>query len=197
MRIVPLVAASLVVAGLSVAGCGAGGDSTTPSSSSATASGEDAAVAYMDKVCTAASAFVTTPKTPPQLDGNDPAKLKADMAAYMGQMADAFTRTAGQLREVGPSPVAGGDEQVERMAVTFTDIAKNFSDAKAALEAADANDPVGGLQAAGEAIARLDQFVQPLKQLEASPELMAAAERAGACQGLRTLTPSGSAAPTS
>ncbi|MFD7652719.1 hypothetical protein ACFV4N_01915 [Actinosynnema sp. NPDC059797] len=189
MRFVPLVAAVLVVAG-----CGSGGDSTAPSSSASP--GDEAAVAYMDKVCTAASAFVTTPKTPPQLDGGDPAKLKADMAAYMGQMADAFTRTAGQLREVGPSPVAGGDEQVERMAVTFTDIAKNFGDAKAALEAADANDPVGGLQAAGEAITRLDSFVEPLKQLEASPELGAAAEKADACQSLRTLTPPESAAPT-
>ncbi|MFT7835619.1 hypothetical protein Q5530_05665 [Saccharothrix sp. BKS2] len=190
MRFVPLVAAVLVVAG-----CGSGGDSTAPSSSAPPE--EVAAVAYMDKVCTAASAFVTTTKTPPRLDGGDPVKLKADMAAYMGQMAEAFTRTAGQLREVGPSPVAGEGEQVERMAVTFTDIAKNFSDAKAALEAADANDPVGGLQAAGEAIARLDSFVEPLKQLEASPELAAAAEKAEACQSLRTLTPPAGDAPES
>ncbi|WP_428829931.1 hypothetical protein [Saccharothrix syringae] len=159
---------------------------------------------YMDKVCTAASAFVTTPKTPPRLDADDPVKLKADMAVYMGQMAEAFNQTAAKLREVGPSPVAGGDEQVAGMADTFGGIAKNFSDAKAALEAADANDPVGGLQAAGEAITRLDEFVQPLKQLEASPELAGAAEKAEACQSLRTLTPvesagpaSGSVAPTS
>lgn len=188
MRLLPLVAAVAVMAG-----CGSGGDSASPTSSSPS---DSAAVTYMDKVCTAASSFVTVPKTPPNLDANDPAKLKADMGLYMGQMAEAFTQTATRLREVGPSPVAGGDEQVESMAVTFTGIAKNFTDAKAAIDAADANDPVGGLQAAGEAITRLDDFVAPLKQLEASPELSAAAEKASACQSLRTLKPSENAAPT-
>ncbi|XVS64805.1 hypothetical protein ACQPYE_01705 [Actinosynnema sp. CA-299493] len=194
MRLLPLVAATALV--VAVAGCGSGGDSTTPPSSTESPA-EAAAVAYMDKVCTAASSFTTVQKTPPQLDANDPAKLKADMGAYMGQMADAFTRTATELRAVGPSPVAGGDEQVEQMAVTFTGIAKNFTDAKAAIEAADAGDPVGGLQAAGEAITRLDDFVAPLKQLEASPELSAAAEKAAACQDLRTLRPSEPVTPTS
>ncbi|GAB3000392.1 hypothetical protein [Saccharothrix stipae] len=193
MRLLPLVAATAVVVAL--AGCGSGGDTTAPTSS--TSPSDAAAVAYMDKVCTAAASFATVQKTPPQLDANDPAKLKADMGAYMGQMADAFSQTAARLRDVGPSPVAGGDQQVEQMAATFTDIAKNFTDAKAAIEAADANDPVGGLQAAGEAITRLDDFVAPLKQLEASPELSSAAEKAGACQDLRTLRPSESASPTS
>jgi hypothetical protein len=192
MRLLPLVAAVAVA----VAGCGSGGDSTAPTSTSASPS-DDAAVAYMDKVCTAAASFATVPKTPPQLDANDPAKLKADMGAYMGQMADAFGQTAAKLRDVGRSPVAGGDEQVAQMAATFTDIAKNFTDAKAAIEAADANDPVGGLQAAGEAITRLDDFVAPLKQLEASPELSSAAEKAAACQDLRTLRPSEPPTPTS
>lgn len=191
MRLLPLVAAMVVA----VAGCGSGGDTTAPTTS--TTPSDAAAVAYMDKVCAAAASFTTVQKTPPQLDANDPAKLKAEMGTYMGQMADAFTQTATRLREVGPSPVPGGDAQVEQMAVTFTGIAKNFSDAKAAIEAADANDPVGGLQAAGEAITRLDDFVTPLKQLEASPELSAAAEKAAACQGLRTLGPSESVVPTS
>ena len=192
MRLLLLAATAVVVA---VAGCGSGGDSTAPPSSASPS--DTAAVAYMDKVCTAASSFATVPKTPPKLDANDPAKLKADMGAYMGQMADAFSQTAAKLRDVGPSPVAGGDQQVEQMAVTFTGIAKNFGDAKAAIEAADANDPVGGLQAAGEAITRLDDFVAPLKQLEASPELSAAAEKAPACQDLRTLRPTENATPTS
>lgn len=193
MRLLPLVAATALV--VAVAGCGSGGDTTAPTSSQSPS--DAAAVAYMDKVCTAAASFASVPKTPPQLDANDPAKLKADMGAYMGQMADAFSQTATRLRDVGPSPVAGGDQQVEQMAATFTDIAKNFTDAKAAIEAADAGDPVGGLQAAGEAITRLDDFVAPLKQLEASPELSAAAEKAESCQDLRTLRPSEPAAPTS
>ncbi|MEU4741118.1 hypothetical protein AB0G02_11740 [Actinosynnema sp. NPDC023658] len=195
MRLIPLLASAAVVVAVAGCGSGSGGGSSTPTSSSAPS--DEAAVAYMDKVCTATAAFTTTPKTPPQLDANDPAKLKADMGTYMGQMADSFNQTATKLREVGPSPVAGGDEQVEQMAVTFAGIAKNFTDAKAAIEAADANDPVGGLQAAGEAITRLDDFVAPLKQLEASPELSAAAEKAPACQDLRTLRPSESASPTS
>ncbi|WP_231648072.1 hypothetical protein [Saccharothrix sp. NRRL B-16348] len=194
MRLLPLVAATALVA--AVAGCGSGGDSTAPTTSSTTPS-DAAAVAYMDKVCTATASFASVPRTPPQIDPNDPAKGKADMAAYMGQMAEAFNQPATKLREVGPSPVAGGDQQVEQMATTFAGIAKNFTDAKAALEAADANDPVGGLQAAGEAITRLDELVAPLKQLESVPELAAAAEKAAACQDLRTLKPSESTTPTS
>jgi len=183
---------ALVAAAALAAGCGSGGD-PAPSTSAA----PNDAVAYMDRVCTAAASFVSVPKTPPKLDANDPVKLKADMSAYMGQMADAFNQTAGKLREVGPSPVAGGDEQVSKMATTFSEIAQSFSDAKVAVEQADANDPVGGLQAAGEAIARLDQFVEPLKQLEATPELRDAAEQAGSCQALRTLRPSEPESPGS
>ncbi|GAA3460224.1 hypothetical protein ACFFSW_18765 [Saccharothrix longispora] len=190
MRLSVLVAVAVLAAG-----CSSGGGPGAPAPSSADAQ-DNPAVAYMDKVCTAASTFVTATKTPPRLDAGDPAVLKAEMAAYMGQMADAYNQTATRLREVGPSPVAGGDEQVGAMATTFADIAKNFSDAKAALDAADANDQTGGLQAAGDAIARLDTFVEPLKALDASPELTAAAEKAGACQGLRRLTPTGSAVPT-
>lgn len=194
MRLLPLIAATALV--VTVTGCGSGGDSTAPTTAS-TSPSDAAAVEYMDKVCTAAASFATVQKTPPKLDANDPAKLKAEMGTYMGQMADAFTQTATKLRGIGPSPVPGGDEQVEKMAETFTGIAKNFTDAKVAIEAADANDPVGGLQAAGEAITRLDDFVAPLKQLEASPELSDAARKAPSCQDLRTATPSEPAAPTS
>ena len=52
-----------------------------------------------------------------------------------------------------------------------------FTDAKAKVDQADAADPSGGLQAAGEAIAKLTEFSSPLKDLHASPELLEAAER--------------------
>ncbi|MEJ2852712.1 MULTISPECIES: hypothetical protein [unclassified Saccharothrix] len=188
-RLVVVTAAALVAAGCS-------SDGGSPESTSTSSPSADA-VAWMDKVCSASASFVSVEKTPPKLDANDPAKLKADMSAYMGQLADAFNKTASQLKEVGPSPVAGGDEQVAKMAETFGGIGKSFSDAKAAVDAADANDPVGGLQAAGDAIARLDQFVEPLKALEATPELREAAEQATSCQSLRTLRPSDVPAPTS
>ncbi|XVV07796.1 hypothetical protein ACQPW3_01745 [Actinosynnema sp. CA-248983] len=189
-RLVVVTAAALVAAGCSSNGDGAPGATGTSSPSAD-------AVAWMDKVCSASTAFVTVEKTPPKLDENDPAKLKADMSAYMAQLADAFNKTAGQLKEVGPSPVAGGDEQVTKMAETFAGIGQSFTDAKAAVDAADANDPMGGLQAAGDAIARLEQFVEPLKALEATPELREAAEVATSCQSLRTLKPSVGTTPTS
>ncbi|MFI9810565.1 hypothetical protein [Saccharothrix variisporea] len=189
-RLVVVTAAALVAAG-----CSSGDGSSSGSTSSSSPSAD--AVAWMDKVCSASASFVSVEKTAPKLDGNDPAKLKADMSAYMGQLADAFNKTASQLKEVGPSPVAGGDEQVAKMAETFAGIGKSFSDAKAAVDAADANDPMGGLQAAGDAIARLDQFVEPLKALVATPELREAAEQATSCQSLRTLRPSDSISPTS
>ncbi|MFD0199757.1 MULTISPECIES: hypothetical protein [Saccharothrix] len=194
MRLIPLLASAAVV--VAVAGCGSGDESTAPTSATSATPSDEAAVAYMDKVCTATASFASVTRTPPQIDPNDPAKGKADMAVYMGQMAEAYNQPATKLREVGPSPVAGGDQQVEQMAATFAGIAKNFTDAKAAIEAADANDPVGGLQAAGEAITRLDELVAPLKQLESVPELAAASQKAPACQSLRRLQPSESPQPT-
>ncbi|MEU5693492.1 hypothetical protein [Actinosynnema sp. NPDC020468] len=194
-RLAVLFAALPVV----LAGCGlVGGGGSTPSATTSAKPDDSAAVTYMDKVCSAAGAFVSAPKTPPKLDQNDPVKLKADMAAYMGQMADAFTKTASALNDIGPSPVAGGDEQVDKMAATFTSIAASFADAKTKIEAADANDPTGGLQAAGEAIARMDEFTTPLKELQEQPALRTAAEKAKSCQALRTLSPSdtSSARPT-
>jgi hypothetical protein len=195
MRLLPLIAATALV--VTVTGCGSGGDTTTTPTTASTSPSDAAAVQYVDKVCTAAAAFSKVQKTPPTLEGTDPAKLKAEMGTYLGQMADAYAQSATQLRAVGPSPVAGGDQQVEKMAATFADISKNFSDAKVATEAADANDSVGGLQAAGEAIKRLEDFVTPLKQLEALPELMEASEKAASCQDLKTVAPSEPAAPTS
>ena len=175
--------AALLAASALLVGCTSGGGGSTSASSSAPIA--DPVVAYMDEVCSAASGFATAAKEPPKLDATDPAKLKADMSAYMDQLADAFAKSATALRAVGPSPVAGGDEQVKKLADTFDGVAKVFTDAKAKVEQADAADPSGGLQAAGEAIAKLAEFTEPLKDLDTSPELLAAAEKAPKCQAIR------------
>jgi hypothetical protein len=188
------LAALLATAAL-VAGCTSGGSGSTSTSSSAPTA--DPAVAYVDQVCSAASGFANAAKTPPKLDATDPAKLKTDMSAYMGQLGAAFAKSATDLRAIGPSPVAGGDEQVKKMAGTFDEVAKVFTDAKAQIEQADAADPSGGLQAAGEAIAKLTEFAEPLKDLQTSPELLAAAEKAPRCQSIREPATTGSDAPSS
>ena len=177
LSLVALVAASVLLAG-----CGSGGSAPT---STATTPADDPAVAYMDEFCAATSGFAAEAKAPPKFDATDPVKLKADMSAYMGQLADAFAKSAAELRAVGPSPVAGGDAQVAKMADTYDEVATMFAGAKAKVEAADAADSTGGLQAAGEAIAKLAEFTQPLKELDTSPELLAAAEKAPKCQEIR------------
>lgn len=191
LRLAALSAIAAALTGCGI-GIGTGGTSTAPSTSSTA----DAAIGYMDKVCTAAAAFAGTPKTPPQLNTTDPAKLKADMGIYMGQMADAFNKTATELRAVGASPIPGGDEQVTKMADTFAELASTFVDAKAKVEQADAADPNGGLQAAGEAIAKLTEVTTPLKDLQANPELLTAAQKAPKCQQLTDIEPTTASAPT-
>ncbi|MEU7475153.1 hypothetical protein AB0A63_04160 [Lentzea sp. NPDC042327] len=182
--------ATTAVAAIALAGCTNGGNSgtSTPTSGQPDA----AAVTYMDKVCGAASAFAKVDKTAPKLDAGDPAKLKAEMAAYMGQHADAFTKSAADLKQVGPSPVAGGDEAVTKMSETFTALGTLFADAKVKIEQADANDATGGLQAAGEAISKLSELADPLRDLKAVPELQKAAQSAQKCQEMQRL----GAAPT-
>ncbi|ACU34254.1 hypothetical protein [Actinosynnema mirum] len=193
-RLVTAVAASALSACL-LAGCTGQDSEPTPttSSTSTSASPEQLAADYLDKVCSATSAFATVQKTPPGADVTDPGKRKELMAVYMGQFGEAFTRSATELRAVGESPVAGGDQVVEKMAATFSEMATVFTDAKSAVEQADANDQYGGLAPARDALAKLADFSVPLKEVESTPELAAAARKAPKCQALRTATPSPSA----
>ncbi|MFD9703129.1 hypothetical protein [Lentzea sp. NPDC059081] len=180
--------ATAAVAAFALAGCTNGGSSgTSPTPTSGAASAD--AVAYMDKVCGAASEFAKVDKTPPKLDATDSTKLKADMAAYMGQLADAFTKSAESLKNVGPSPVAGGEEAVTKMAETFTSLSTLFADAKTKVEQADANNANGGLQAAGEAINKLAEFAasNPLRDPNTVPELQKATLTAPKCQEMQRL----------
>lgn len=178
--------ATAAVAACALAGCTNGGNTGT-NSTPASGAASPQAVAYMDKVCGAASEFAKIEKTAPKLDAGDPAKLKAEMAAYMGQLADAFTKSAEGLKNVGPSPVAGGEEAVTKMAETFTSLGTVFADAKTKVEQADANNATGGLQAAGEAIGKLSELADPLRDLKAVPELQKATQTAQKCQDMQRL----------
>lgn len=109
------------------------------------------------------------------------------MAAYMGQLADAFTKSAEGLKNVGPSPVAGGEAAVNKMSETFTSLGAVFTDAKTKVEQADANNANGGLQAAGEAIAKLSELADPLRDLKDVPELQKATQSAQQCQAMQRL----------
>ncbi|MGW6449006.1 hypothetical protein [Lentzea sp. NPDC055074] len=178
--------ATAAVAALALAGCTNGGNSgTSPTPTSGAA--DAAAVAYMDKVCGAASEFAKIEKTAPKVDPGDPGKLKAEMAAYMGQLADAFAKSAEGLKNVGPSPVAGGEQAVTKMGETFTSLSTVFADAKVKVEQADANNATGGLQAAGEAIAKLSELADPLRDLKDVPELQKATQSAQKCQEMQRL----------
>jgi hypothetical protein len=181
-----LVATAVVAAACALAGCTNGGNSGTSSTPTSGAASPEA-VAYMDKVCGAASEFAKIEKTAPKLDAGDSTKLKAEMAAYMGQLADAFTKSAEGLKNVGPSPVAGGEEAVNKMAETFTSLGAVFADAKTKVEQADANNATGGIQAAGEAIAKLSELADPLRDLKNNPELQKATQTAPKCQEMQRL----------
>jgi hypothetical protein len=179
--------ATAAAAALALAGCTTGGNSGTSPTPSTSGAATPEAVAYMDKVCAAASEFAKIEKTAPKLDAADSAKVKADMAAYMGQLADAFTKSAEGLGKVGPSPVAGGEAAVTKMAETFTSLGTVFADAKTKIEQADANNATGGIQAAGEAIAKLSELADPLRDLKDVPELQKATQTAPKCQEMQRL----------
>ncbi len=179
--------ATAAVAALALAGCTNGGSSGTSSPAPTSGAATPEAVAYMDKVCAAASEFAKIEKTAPKLDAGDSTKIKAEMAAYMGQLADAFTKSAEGLKNVGPSPVDGGDEAVTKMAETFTSLGAVFADAKTKVEQADANNATGGIQAAGEAITKLTELADPLRDLKGVPELQKATQTAPKCQEMQRI----------
>lgn len=178
--------ATAAAAALALTGCSSGGNSGTSSTPTSGAASTDA-VAYMDKVCGAASEFAKVEKTAPRLDASDPQKLKAEMAAYMGQLADSFAKSAEGLKNVGPSPVEGGEQAIDKLTETFASLNTVFTDAKAKVEQADANDANGGLQAAGEAIGKLSELAGTLRDFEAVPELQKATQSAPKCQEMKRL----------
>jgi hypothetical protein len=149
-------------------------------------------VKWVDGVCGALLPFVQTAGTPPQLgSAADPAGLARGISDYLGQSARAADSAIGGMTRVGPSPVAGGDDVVTRLAQTLTTFKTSFQNVKAQVDAVDISDRKAVVAELPKAVAPLQDLANlpdPTVDLQASPELDQASQHAPNCQQVRRQT---------
>jgi hypothetical protein len=159
-----------------------------------TAADEDA-VAWTNQVCGALTGFTRAATSSPRIDQTDRVAAVQEMDRYLGSTAEELQRSLTELDAVGPSPVEGGDEYVERLQEALHGIHTGFGSALAQLAAVDQSDPAALTTAIPAAVAPLQglrNLPDPTEGMRANEELRAASEQAQSCRELRsTATPTG------
>lgn len=147
-------------------------------------------VRWTDGVCGALLPFVRTAGKPPQLTAaGDPAALARSISGYLGEGAAAADSALTGIAQVGPSPVAGGDQVVTRLTGTLTAFRTSFQTAKAQVDAVDTTDPQAlrtELPKAVEPLQSLATMPDPTVDLMTNPELEAASRQAPHCRQVET-----------
>lgn len=193
----PALLLAVLAAALLGAGCttavpgtaGANGAATTAAAEPADARQD--AVGWVDDVCDALLPFIEAAAMP-QLDTTgDPATLVEGFGEYLDKAGSSADSAISGMADVGPSPVAGGDEIVTRLTETLTIFRTSFQDAKAKLDAVDTTDPQSlatELPAAIAPLQKLADLPDPTAGLQASAELDAASKQAPNCQQIELKT---------
>ncbi|WP_219414876.1 hypothetical protein [Pseudonocardia nigra] len=168
----------------------------TPSSAGAGAGAPAAGdpVAWVDQVCGALLPVIRTGANPPQLDrAVDPAELVGTLSEYLGEAEASADSAITGMAQVGPSPVAGGDEIVTELSGALTTFRTSFQEARTQLDAIDTSDPdalATGLPAAIAPLQELATLPDPTADLQNTAELDRASREAPNCQEIENLLPS-------
>jgi hypothetical protein len=148
-------------------------------------------VAWVDKVCGSLLQFVQAAGTAPDIgSAPDPAAVKKSLSDYLGSIVTGVRSGREQLRTVGRSPVGGGDETVAKLDQQLDRLEREFSAAKAKVDAANPNDPAAFGQALTEVGKSLNEVTTSaeLGELSTMARFNKAAEQAPSCQQLRQLS---------
>jgi hypothetical protein len=188
--LVPLVAAALSVAGCAstipgtaapagAAGSAGDGGSAAPPA----AAGTDDPVAWVDQVCGALIPLTEATKNPPQVTGNDPEKYIDSLSQTFEALGTAAGTGLDELNKVGPSPTPSGDKVVAQLKTTLTALQTTATDAKEGFDKIDLNDP-SSLTKLEDTLSKSDltNLPDPTKDIQADPELDAAAKQAANCK---------------
>lgn len=147
-------------------------------------------VAWVDRVCGGVLAFATPAAAPPDFRTSaDLAALKAAFSTYLGKVVAGAQQGSAQLGAVGRSPVAGGDEVVGGARDAMAKLQRDFTSAKATVDAADPNNPDAFVAALGRVQTTLNAVTAPdaLAGIVALPRLGPAAERSERCRALSAM----------
>jgi hypothetical protein len=199
MRRSILVLAVLAVAS-AVGACGGSpgsGTAATTAATTTTTATSDPAVAWVDKVCVEISELTEVQTTPPSgVQGDSAQKLKA-LDEYLAANIGALDQTVKDLRNVGPSPVAGGDQALNGLVNGLESLKKSYQETRAKFATVDLNNQQAAEAAVVEAFGSLGQGIEDMsaafRAIEANPALQEAGRKAPNCQKWNPTT----ATPTS
>lgn len=185
--------AVLVTTVLATAGCTstlAGAPAAAPAP--AEGPGSDP-VAWTGQVCDAVLSFAVPATSTPDFaaSGDLPAVQRA-FSDYLGNVVTGVRQGRARLSEIGRAPEPAGDEAVGRAATDMESLEEDFTGAKNAVDTVDATDPKAFMRALTRVETTLSEITppNPIAELDSSPRLQAAAERAQPCQELSTLAAS-------
>ena len=190
------IAAVLAAAALAVTGCSGGGSSSSSSGSS----GDDANVAWVDKVCGASLNAVKALSTEPQLDMSDPAKLKTGFSEWLGNGSASVDKSIKELEGLKNGPHPDSEKLVTAATNVFGKIKSALDDAKKAIDAADPNDPAAIAEAFSKVGTQLSEFAKvgtDFQDTFVQSNLAEAEKKAKNCQELNKTDTTSSSAPTS
>lgn len=188
----PALLAVLLSGVLGLTGCAAsvaGTPSADPAPAPTEGPGSDP-VAWVDGVCGGVLEFATPVAVfPDYATDADPAAVKRTFSGYLGGVVSGVARSRTALDAVGRSPAAGGDAALDRMRSALEVLERDFTQARAAVEAADPDDTDAFLAALGEAESTLRDIAvpDPIAELSTIPRLQRATERSEQCGALTEL----------
>ena len=185
-----LPVAAVLAAALTVAACGGSSSSTGGSASTTggpavtTTSGStvsgDPSVAWVDKVCGEIVKLTQTQTTaPPNLSNSDANQALEAFDQYIGANIDVVDKTISNLRNVGPSPIAGADEALTALLNGLEALKKGYQTTREMFSKVDPNNPQAAQAAMLEAFSGLSQGGEELGKAVDTIDSNKAIENAG------------------
>jgi hypothetical protein len=182
----PLTVVALALA-LATTGCSTA-VSGSPGDTQGQAGTTDANTAWADKFCGALLNLSTASKqAPPDLSSGDLAKVKTGLSEFLSAMSTGISKTVGELKNIGASPIKGGDDVAKAAITGFDAMKKSYDDAKAQLNQLNPSNTAAfseGLSKVTQTMSGAAGAANPMKELGDNPELSKAGESAPNCKKL-------------
>lgn len=191
MRPNAVLAAALSAVVVATSGCTAvvdGAAEPEPGPAPTQGPGSDP-VRWTSQLCAAVLSFATPAGAAPDLSmAPDLIAVKLGLAAYMENVVLGVGQSRSQLQQLRAAPFPEGDATARSTAAALATVEQNMIAAKAAIDAADPNDPQAFLATFAQVEATIAGIVvpDPLGGLSAVPRLRHAAERAAECRQVAT-----------
>lgn len=184
---------ALLTSLLALSACTGGGSSTSPTS--ATPDDDADVVAWMDKVCGAVGGTVKAMSDEPNIDMNDPSKLKTGLSDWLGTKVAAVDKSIADLKALENGPHPKSKELVTAAEEGMGQIKTLLADTKSKLDSStDATQVVTAFTDMVAKAGELEKAGADVQKKMDETGLAEASKKAANCKALET---SSSSAPTS